>query len=128
MYEQYAKIRDSRGLTDYEVAKAGGFSRSILTAWKNGKSAPSKTTRYKIAQALHIPQTDNFVGNVNGDGFLIESNDAFRLGQNYRIATYAIKLADGGIIELTPEQLQELNKAVDAYIKVWVDAHNIKRI
>lgn len=125
MYEVYAKIRDKRGLTDYDVAKMCGISQSALSRWKTGKSSPSKKTRYKIAQVLGIPLTAKFTGDQNGN-FVIEDTDALRIASDVRVATYAIKLLDGGIIELTPDQKDELEKAVDAFIKYYVERNFYK--
>lgn len=124
MYEQYAKIRDSRGLTDSEVAEKCGVSQSIFSRWKSGKSSPSRKTRFKISQALGVPYTTDFVGHVDGvDGFVIENKDFNAIGQFSRIAAYAIKLNDGGVIELTPDQLEQLNKAVDAFIRYYCETN-----
>ena len=43
-YEEYCKLRDSRGLTDYAVARQAHVSRSSLSQWKNGISKPTKRT------------------------------------------------------------------------------------
>lgn len=124
MYDEYAKIRDARGLSDYDVAKRCGISQSALSRWKTGKSTPSKKTMFKISQALGVPYTTDFVGHVDGvDGFVIENKDFNAVGQFARIAAYAIKLNDGGVIELTPDQLEQLNKAVDAFIRYYCETN-----
>ena len=120
MYDEYAKIRDSRGLTDSEVAEKCGVSQSIFSRWKTGKSSPSKKTRYKISQALGIPMTTHFVGQTK-DGFIIEDDSDFKLSHSLKVASYTIKLADGSFVELLPEQAEELNRAVDAFINVYCE-------
>lgn len=124
MYKNYAEIRDKLGLTDYEVSKRGGFSRSVLTSWKNGKSTPSTKIRFKIAEVLGVP-LDVITIQIR-DKNTWEKFDEMREKQALRIASYAIKLADGGVIQLTPEQYEALQKAIDNFINVWVDAHNLK--
>ena len=49
MYTKYAKMRDARGVTDYEVAKQTGLSRSTLSDWKSGAHMPSVETLKKLA-------------------------------------------------------------------------------
>lgn len=39
-YEKYALIRDSKGLTDYQVWKDTGIATATLSDWKNGISKP----------------------------------------------------------------------------------------
>ena len=40
IYEKYAKLRDSAGVTDYEVAKNTGVQTSTLTNWKYQRYVP----------------------------------------------------------------------------------------
>lgn len=40
MYKKYVKLRDERGLTDYQVAKDTGIAKSKFSDWKSGKSKP----------------------------------------------------------------------------------------
>lgn len=120
MYDEYAKIRDSRGLTDSEVAEKCGVSQSIFSRWKAGKSSPSKKTRFKISQALGIPMTTHFIGKTE-DGFIIEDDSDFKLSRSLNVTSYTIKLSDGSFVELLPEQAQELNRAVDAFINVYCE-------
>ena len=49
MYEIYAKLRDERGITDYQVAKDIGIPRSTFSDWKNGKYIPKAEKLQKIA-------------------------------------------------------------------------------
>lgn len=41
MYAKYAKLRDSKGLTDYRVASDTGISPNTISDWKNNKCSPS---------------------------------------------------------------------------------------
>lgn len=34
MYKAYSKVRDAKGLTDYEVAKKSGIPQSTIYDWK----------------------------------------------------------------------------------------------
>lgn len=49
MYEKYAELRDSKGLTDYAVSKRSGVARSVLSDWRNGKHSPNIENLSKIA-------------------------------------------------------------------------------
>ena len=52
MYEYYEKIRDARGLTNYQVAKLTGIPRSTFSDWSNGRSTPKQDKLKKIADVL----------------------------------------------------------------------------
>ena len=52
MYQKYAEIRDRKGLTDYQVAKASGVQQSTFSDWKHGRSKPKADKLVKIAAAL----------------------------------------------------------------------------
>lgn len=47
MYNNYAKLRDSRKITDYRVAIDTGIPKSTFSEWKAGRSKP-KTEKLKI--------------------------------------------------------------------------------
>jgi len=49
VYKMYEKARDEKSLTDYEVAKQTGLSRSTLSEWKSGLHTPSLETLKKLA-------------------------------------------------------------------------------
>ena len=55
MYVKYAQIRDSKGLSDYAVAKGAGVGRSTLSDWKNGLHIPGIPNLQKIADFLGVP-------------------------------------------------------------------------
>ena len=54
MYEIYAKLRDSRGMTDYQVCKETGIPTSVMSCWKTGKYTPKVDRMVKIAKLFHI--------------------------------------------------------------------------
>lgn len=60
MYTRYAKLRDSKGLTDNAVAVATGIPQSTIYDWKQ-RSAEKKTARLsventaKIAKLFDVP-------------------------------------------------------------------------
>lgn len=54
MYENYCRIRDERGVTDYTVAKETGLSQSVFSDWKKGKSTPKTEKLLRIAQYFGI--------------------------------------------------------------------------
>ena len=55
MYERYVKLRDERGVTDYEVAKTAGITRSTFTDWRNGRSQPKLDKLLAIAKYFGVP-------------------------------------------------------------------------
>lgn len=48
-YDEYVKLRDSFGVTDYKVSKDTGIGRSTFSDWKNGRSVP-KEQKIKILE------------------------------------------------------------------------------
>ena len=54
MYDDYAAIRDSKGFSDYAVAKGSGIGRSTLSDWKKGTHTPSTQNLQKIAAFLNV--------------------------------------------------------------------------
>lgn len=60
-YIKYAKIRDSKGLTDSDVAAAAGIRASMITHWKLYGTNPKDKTIEKVAAALGVEAEDFFV-------------------------------------------------------------------
>ena len=58
MYEKYSKIRDELGLTDYQVAKITGISRSMFSDWKRGKSKTKVDKLKLISKVLEVKIED----------------------------------------------------------------------
>lgn len=61
MYENYAKIRDSRGLRDSDVSKGTGISSSVFSDWKKGRYDLKYDKLQKIAEFLGVT-TDQLTG------------------------------------------------------------------
>ena len=66
MYARYAELRDSLGLTDYEVALKTGIPQSTLYDWrqragKNPEAQISFSNIQKIAKLFEVSM-DAFVG------------------------------------------------------------------
>ena len=53
-YEEYARIRDEKNLSDAQVAKKAGIGRSTFSDWKSGRSKPKDEKMRKIAEALDM--------------------------------------------------------------------------
>ena len=54
MYQKYAKLRDSRGLRDADVARATGIKPQTLSAWKLNVSEPKLDKLLKIAELFGV--------------------------------------------------------------------------
>lgn len=53
-YERYTSIRDSKGVTDYEVAKRTEIPASTFSDWKKGRSEPKLIKLVKIADYFGV--------------------------------------------------------------------------
>lgn len=77
MYENYAKIRDSKGLRDSDVSKGTGISSSVLSDWKKGRYSLKYDKLQKIAEFLGVT-TDQLTGVQTNEqlGYYINSETA----------------------------------------------------
>jgi len=100
-YQKYAKIRDSKGLTDYRVSQISGVSRSNLSDWKLGRTTPKRQTLQRIADALGVPLSelmelsiDFQVRTPDGDVSVltVDSMDSRAAEQLRKLNTYAARL------------------------------------
>lgn len=58
MYEDYAKIRDAKGYSDYTVAKGTGISAGTISDWKKGRYNLKADKLAKIAEFLEVSVDD----------------------------------------------------------------------
>lgn len=54
MYENYERIRNTKGYKDSDVSKATGVAKSTFSDWKNGRSKPKTDKLIKIAKFLDV--------------------------------------------------------------------------
>lgn len=57
MYEVYAKLRDEKGVTNYEVAKTLHISQSTFSEWKSGRITPKLPKLKKLADYFGVSVT-----------------------------------------------------------------------
>lgn len=53
-YENYSKLRDEKGVTDYRVSQETGVSTATLTSWKQGIYSPKVDKLQKIAAFFEV--------------------------------------------------------------------------
>jgi transcriptional regulator with XRE-family HTH domain len=58
--EHLRRLRETRGISMRYLAQASGLSANALSMIERGKSSPSVSTLYKLADALHMPVTSFF--------------------------------------------------------------------
>lgn len=109
MYEYYAKIRDSKGLTDYAVSKLSGVGRSTLSDWKTGKHTPNFENISKIAKVLEVEPSDllgyfsyDFFKQPYRDGIISSDLESQRKVENERNKRLLMhnKLLDNKLVDL----------------------------
>lgn len=78
MYETYAKIRNSKGLKDSDVAKATGISSGTLSDWKKGRYNLKYDKLKKIADYLGVT-VDQLTGvqtDAQSEGYYVNEDTA----------------------------------------------------
>lgn len=64
-YEKYARLRDERGLTDYQVCQQAGISQSSMPNWKAGRYTPKVEKLVLIARLFGVTVSDFIVEDAN---------------------------------------------------------------
>ena len=106
MYEEYAKIRDSKGLKDSDVSKLTGISQGTLSDWKRGRYNLRYEKLKKIAELLEVPVEafDGIHQNVQSDGYYL-NQETVRIAQKIFDDPYLRVLLDAAE-DSRPEHLQ----------------------
>lgn len=106
MYENYAKIRDSKGFRDSDVAKGTGIRSSVFSDWKKGRYKLRYDKLQKIAEFLGVT-TDQLTGvqtDAQSDGYYV-NEDTARTAQQIFDDPYLRILFDAAQ-DSRPEDLQ----------------------
>ena len=106
MYENYAKIRDSKGLKDSDVAKGTGIRSSVFSDWKKGRYKLKYDKLLRIAEFLGVT-TDQLTGvqtDVQREGYYV-NEDTARTAQQIFDDPYLRILFDAAQ-DSRPEDLQ----------------------
>lgn len=61
IYDRIKQLRESRSLTQAELAKELGITRAAVNAWEMGLSAPSTTYLVELARRFRV-STDYLLG------------------------------------------------------------------
>lgn len=61
-YNNYARLRDAKGLTDYAVCKASGVATSTMSNWHMGRYLPKYEKLMRIAKAVDASVEDIIYG------------------------------------------------------------------
>ena len=76
-YENYCKIRDSKGMKDADVVKATGIPKSTFSEWKKGTYQPKEAKRRKIAELFGVTLEYLDTGEVDEeDGYYLNPETA----------------------------------------------------
>ncbi len=54
-YKKYCRLRDAKHLSDTDVARESGVSRSTFSDWKYGRCEPKEEKLRKIASFFGVP-------------------------------------------------------------------------
>lgn len=121
MYEEYAKIRDLKGLSDYAVAKGAHLGRSTISDWKNGTHTPNLENMTKIAAFLGVSvemlTTGKDKEKISSDGTSwYFSDETARLAQELHDKPHLRALCDAER-NLSPESAQALTAFIETQLK-----------
>lgn len=53
-YENYAKLKETKGVNDFAVSKATGIAPATMSDWKNGRTEPKIDKLQKIAEYFNV--------------------------------------------------------------------------
>jgi len=53
-YENYAKLKKTKGVNDFAVSKATGIAPATMSDWKNGRTEPKIDKLQKIADYFNV--------------------------------------------------------------------------
>ncbi len=110
MYCKFKDLADLKNVSAYKVAKDLGFSQSLFSDWKSGRSVPKHDKLQRLAEYFDVPVS-----------YFYETDDEATKQYHANLATnyLAQKLRDDqkalmrSAVDLSPEEVV----AVDMFIK-----------
>lgn len=116
-YENYAKLRKSKGMRDGDVAKKAAIPPSTFSDWKKGKSTPKEEKMRKIADALGVSYLeliglDDVTLGYMKDEYVISLSNDDELRRASLVIAYLSRLNEKGFGEALNriEELSQLKK------------------
>ena len=114
MYNDYAELRDARGMKDMDVSRALGLHPSVISDWRRGKSTPKYDKLVLIANYFDVSvdflmtgkQSDNYYLNPETAKIAQEIFDNRELRILFDVSRNA-----------TPEQLKLLQDLAKSWVK-----------
>lgn len=107
-YDKFYTLCKEKGKTPASVARDVGFSRSIITKWKNEGSSPNMKTLMKVAEYFDVP-TDYFREPIVIDTSIVSSvvEDAIKQkekppimdGRVFELITICNQLTDENLLK-----------------------------
>lgn len=109
-YAEYRKLRDDRGMTDSDVAKQTGISRSTFSDWKAGRYEPKQDKLQKLADFFGVP-IETFTGTkYYTDAKTAEIAERIRTDNTMRMLFDVSRDADPETLLLAAQLIERMKK------------------
>lgn len=133
-YQNYSYYRDQKGLSDYQISQYTGVTRSTISDWKHERHQPQLKTLQKIADFLGV-EVNAFYNSVpdyivqkterNPEYFIETATQTAPIYSKSMV--YGVRLPDGQICELSKEEHEDLQTAIDIFIESWLRSKKLIR-
>ena len=57
-YEKYERLKEAKGVSNYQVSKDTGIAEATLSEWKNGKYVPKIESLKTLAKYFKVTWTE----------------------------------------------------------------------
>lgn len=104
-YENYSKIRDLKGYTDYKVAKETGIGTATMSNWKNGKYTPKADKIQIIADFLGVSSEYLLTGHESGTEQYYHDEETAQMAQEI-FGNKELRLLFSAARDASPEDLK----------------------
>ncbi len=114
MYNIYCKLRDAKGCSDSDVAKATGITKSTFTDWNKGRSVPKIEKLIKIAEYFDV-SLDYLILGINSRDYDIALDNDVKIQLENVIEILDNEdsiLYDGNELNLSSENRQTARNAL----------------
>lgn len=115
IYERYARLRDSKGLTDAQFSKIIGISKSTLSEWRSGRYVPKADKLQKIADYFGV-SLDYLMTGDEPDAPYYMNDDARDLAQflfenpDYKVMFDAVRKVKKEDLEFIKEMIDRASR------------------
>ena len=122
-YEEYVKLRDEKGISDYQVSKDTGISRSTFTQWKKGVLTPAPHTQARLTKYFNEYDATPLPYLPVPPSRRVEPMQTTSTPLGLTVSSYVVEFPRGYSITLNGAEYERLQADLESFLLKWASEY-----